>query len=198
MQLNKKLITLLAFFSLLVCVITLQDTYAKYISNASGTSTLSIARWKILVNNLDVRENLTTNALITPTFSGNSYINPNVVAPTSTGYFDLIIAGDQTDVSFDYAITISKKSGSPVDDLKLVSYTLNNGTLVNTDTGSITGTINLDDSVRTHTIRVNIEWIDDENQTMNNTLDTAATNNDYTELNVSVNFIQKTAVVASN
>lgn len=196
MQLNRKLIILLAFFSLLVCVITLQDTYAKYISKADTSSSLTISRWKILVNDIDVRQSLTSNALITPVFSGNEHINPNVVAPTSEGYFDLVINGTDTDVSFDYTITVTKKDGSPVDDLKVVSYTKDG---ITTDVeDDITGTVYLSDTNKIHDIRVNLKWVDDETQTMDNALDTNTTLASITELNVNVNFIQKTTVVAQS
>lgn len=205
MVLNKKIVFLMACISLFLCIMTLQDTYAKYATTTSGTGSLSIARWRILVNNYDVTQNLTSNSIITPVFSGSTHIAPDIIAPTSEGYFDIIIDASDTDVSFNYTINLANNATSSVQDLTLKDYDLTIGEdseedLEITDS-KITGTINLNDEIKVHKYRVYIFWNDGDGQTMNNVSDTNATpnNSDITDttrgtakIDVNVNFIQKT------
>ena len=64
MLLNKKLSLLIAFICLFLSIVTLQDTYAKYTSSVSSSANISIARWKILVNNFDIKNELTKSAFL--------------------------------------------------------------------------------------------------------------------------------------
>ena len=82
------LIIILTFFSLILCIFFIQETYAKYLTSTTEKTELKIARWKILVNNSDIRDNGSASATITPIFDKNDNIAENIIAPTSTGYFD--------------------------------------------------------------------------------------------------------------
>ena len=192
MVLNKKIVILISLFSLLICILTLQDTYAKYTSQATGTTDISIARWRILVNDFDIRQSITSNSLITPVFEGTSHIASNIIAPTSRGYFDVIIDGNDTDVSFNYTINIDVDKSSSVTDLLVTGYELDDGELVNIDNGEdITGTVYFSDTNKVKKIRVYVMW-NDETGTMDNAADTNATaNNTNAKINVNVNFTQK-------
>ena len=65
----KKLIySLLVIFSLTLCVFFVTESYAKYITSAQGNANMKVARWKIIVNNEDIRDNKTLEAEIKPTF----------------------------------------------------------------------------------------------------------------------------------
>ena len=174
MRFNKKIMILLAFVSLFLCVITLQDTYAKYTSHVNGGSNISIARWRILVNNFDIKEELTTSNLITPVFSGNENVKDGVIAPTSTGYFDIIIDSTDTDVSFTYNITVNSSEDSIVDDIVITGCSLN-GQNVGFADNTAMGTIMVNSVTKINTLRVYIEWNDGEGSTMDNAADTDTT-----------------------
>lgn len=174
MRFNKKIMILLAFVSLFLCVITLQDTYAKYTSHVNGDSNISIARWRILVNNFDIKEELTTSNLITPVFSGNENVKDGVIAPTSTGYFDIIIDSTDTDVSFTYNITVNSSEDSIVDDMVITGCSLN-GQSVGFADNTAMGTIMVNSATKINTLRVYIEWNDGEGSTMDNAADTDTT-----------------------
>lgn len=195
MVLNKKIVILISFFSLLICILTLQDTYAKYTSQAQGTTDIAIARWRILVNDFDVRQNITNNSIITPVFSGTEHIAPNIIAPTSEGYFDVIIDATSTDVSFDYTISANNNESSSVKDLIISGYKIDDGELIETEnTANITGSINYNDQSKIHTIRVYVKWNDADNSTMDNTQDTNVTKNTTNaKIDLSVHFVQKVA-----
>lgn len=171
------LIIILTFFSVILCIFFIQETYAKYLTSTTEETLLKIARWRILVNNNDIRDNKTANATITPVFDKNDNIAENIIAPTSTGYFDLIIDGSEADVSFTYQIEINPNEDSPVKDLVAEAYSINSGEKIylTEENKIITQNIMQTDSSKTATIRVYIKWEDGENATMNNEEDTGAT-----------------------
>lgn len=191
MRLNKKLIVLLAFVSLFLCVITVQDTYAKYTSQANGTTDISIARWRILLNNFDVRDSLTSTSLITPVLNNNANIANGVIAPTATGYFDIVIDSTATDVSFTYTITVDNDEDTIVDDIVITGCYLN-GQTVSFTNNTISGTIRINSATKVNTLRVYIEWNDSTGQTMDNAADTLTTTNanPVAKIAVNANFIQ--------
>ncbi len=173
MLLNRKLILLIAFVCLFLSIVTLQDTYAKYTSAINETTDISIARWRILVNNFDIRSNSSTTNLITPHFAGNANIASGVIAPTATGDFTIVVDATGTDLSFNYEFSISNAIDSPVSDIVVDSCFLN-GTEVNVNNGVVSGTIALSDQ-RTNTFVFNIRWKDGTGENMNNAQDTATT-----------------------
>jgi hypothetical protein len=192
MSLKPKIRLFVALISLLYCVSLIQSTYAKYVTSADANANIAIARWNVLINNQDVKNNSDFSSKITPVFAGNDNIAANIIAPTSTGYFDIIVNGNNSDVSFTYTITLSNDTNTKVTDLKLVNYTLDGGTATNFVDNKITGDVLLNDSNKTHTIRVYVMWNDDSStETMNNASDTAATSDGKAIMDINVNLIQK-------
>lgn len=188
---NKKIVFLIFCISILLCFLTIQETYAKYSTSNSTTTNMSIARWRILVNNFDIRNNLSTSSVIEPVFSGNSNISDGYIAPTATGYFDVLIDATETDVSFNYSISLGQNNNNEVTDLIITGYTINNGTQQTYNNTAITGTINNTDVNKTIQIRVFVTWNDGTGATMNNAADTDTTGEDATaKLDVNLNFIQ--------
>ena len=196
MLLNKKFILLIAFICLFLSIVTLQDTYAKYTSAVNETTDISIARWRILVNNFDIRSSSTTSNLIVPHFDGNTNIAANVIAPTATGYLEIVVDATGSDLAFNYTISVANSANSPVSDVVVTSCVLNPtqnspGTNLTVTNGTVTGTVGLNDQ-RVNTFLVYIEWNDGNNQTMNNAADTATTllEESVAQLNVTANFVQ--------
>ncbi len=190
MLLNKKLVLLLAFVSLFLCIVTLQDTYAKYTSAVNETTSAAIARWRILVNDYDIRNSATTSNLITPVFAGTENIASGVIAPTATGYFDIVVDATGTDLSFIYDISIANSEDSLVSDIVITGCSLNGQALSISD-NRVSGTIRLSDQ-RVNTIRVFIEWNDGNGSTMTNVDDTSTTMEEESvaKIDVSAHFIQ--------
>ncbi len=191
MRLNKKIIVLLAFVSLFLSIVTVQDTYAKYVARVDGSTDIAIARWRILLNDFDVRNQLTSSNLISPVLNGNTHIASNVIAPTATGYFVVEIDASDTDVSFTYSITVANNINTLVDDIEITNCTVN-GQSVNHHNGTITGTINVNDVSKIKEIYVYFQWNDGVNQTMNNAADTLTTTaqESVAKINVTANFTQ--------
>ena len=191
MLLNKKFVLLLALVSLFLCVITLQDTYAKYTSSLNETTNLNVARWRILVNDYDIKSNAATSNLITPVFAGTENISSGVIAPTATGYFDIIIDSTGTDLSFLYDISIANSEDSLVSDIVVKRCTLNEEDVSFTN-NQVTGTISLSNPLKVNTLRVYIEWNDGDGSNMNNQEDTSVTleSDAVAKISVTARFIQ--------
>ena len=192
MNLKRKIRFFIALISLFYCVSLIQNTYAKYVTSADANTDITIARWNVLVNGQVVKNNSNFSSKITPVFAGNDNIAANIIAPTATGYFDIIINGNSTDVSFTYTVSLNNDVSSQVNDLKLVNYTLDGGTATDFVDSKVTGNVLLNDANKVHTIRVYIIWNDDSSTaTMNNTSDTSATQDGKAIMDVNINLIQK-------
>ena len=190
---KKHFIFIMAFLSFILCIFFIQESYAKYLTATSENATMNVARWRILVNNKDIREVSTTNAIITPVFEGNEHIANGIIAPTSEGYFDLVIDATEADVSFKYSINFSVNNNSSVTDLIATKYSINNGEFIylDRDNQSISNQVLQVNNTNPINIRVYVLWDDGENATMDNTADTEATkNNNTAKMDVNLSFTQ--------
>lgn len=192
MERRKKIILLVAFFTLFLCLYSMQETYAKYLTTTNGDVKAKIARWNIVVNDTTIKNNEKLAEEITPTFVENEHIAEDVIAPTITGYFDLVIDSSNVDVSYTYNIKINESD--IISDFITTSYQIDDNTPIEiTDKAAgITDTILYTDTERIHTIRVFVEWNDDvDTQTMDDDADTAVTfDNEEVTLDVAMTFTQ--------
>ena len=189
----KKRLILLVVLSIILCLFFVQESLAKYITAADETANISIARWKILVNDEDIRGENAVNTVINPVFLGNDNIAENIIAPTSEGYFDLIIDAREADVSFKYKISMSVNQNSSVKDLVATKYVVNGGEPITMDINNqtIENTVLYGNNNSTINIRVYIVWNDGDGSLMDNSADTlATTSGNSAMMNVSLNFTQ--------
>lgn len=195
---RKKILFCFSCLFLILSLLVIKSTYAKYITSASGDANIDIARWKILVNNQDVVENKELTSVITPIFEGNDNIASNVIAPTAEGYFDILIDASNTDVSLRYEVTTSDNEDSAVADLEISGYTIDDGerqAIVGDD-----GQIKIENDILYNStdkdikLRVYLKWNDDDamGAVMDNTADTNATKTEgnMAKVNVNLKFIQ--------
>lgn len=188
-----KRLILLVVLSIILCLFFVQESLAKYITAADETANISIARWKILVNDEDIRDENAVNTVINPVFLGNDNIAENIIAPTSEGYFDLIIDAREADVSFKYKISMSVNQNSSVKDLVATKYVVNGGEPITMDINNqtIENTVLYGNNNSTINIRVYIVWNDGDGSLMDNSADTlATTSGNSAMMNVSLNFTQ--------
>lgn len=195
MKKNKKtLFFIFILIFLLIISFIIVDTYAKYLSSASSSANVSIAKWNIKVNNVTIKDNTDISSTITPVFPGNENIASNIIAPTAEGYFDLELDIQDVDVSFNYTITSTVAENSSVKDFSIVGYSIDNGPKIEFQTNdekTISEDILLNDDIQNRKIRIYIKWIDDDSQTMDNADDTlAAVSNNPAIFNVTINFSQ--------
>ena len=190
---RKHFIYILAFLSFVLCIFFIQESYAKYLTSTSENASINVARWRILVNNKDIREGNTADAVIVPVFDGNENIASGIIAPTSEGYFDLIIDAREADVSFKYKISMSVNKNSSVKDLVATKYEVNGGEPITMDINNqtIENTVLYGNNNSTINIRVYIVWNDGDGSLMDNSADTSATTSGNSAMmNVSLNFTQ--------
>lgn len=189
MKLKRKIVFFVALMCLFYCVSLMQETYAKYVSSATANAELTIARWNVLVNNQDIMNNSNFSNTITPTFAGTNHIRSGIIAPTAQGYFDITINGANTDVSFNYTVSLSLPTQNTVSDLVITKYAI--GQTEYTYSSGVTGSILLNDAIREKTIRFYVEWNDDAaTENMDNADDTAATVDGVAAVKVDINIVQ--------
>ena len=194
-MLEKKYVMLaLTLMSLFTTLCMVNETYAKYVTSANVTTNTSIARWKVLVNNDDITLGSTSTNLITPEFPGSTDIAPNVLAPNTEGYFDIVLDGSNVDVSFRYTITIGNNPNSPVTELIATKYIDDDDDdeeiEFTTTPRQITGEIHLNDTEKVKSFRVFVKW-DDSLNIMTNAEDTDTTvGNQKGMMDVTINVIQ--------
>ena len=188
---NKYIMFMITIISIFITLCMINETYAKYVTVATSTTSTSIARWKIIVNNDDVTLGSTSTSLITPIFPGSDDIRSNVLAPNAEGYFDLVIDASNVDVSFKYTITVKPNENSPVQELVATKYMINGGEEIVFDTDkTLSGEFRLNQVNKTVNIRVFIKW-DDSLEIMNNSEDTDTTvGNQNGMLDVTIQAIQ--------
>lgn len=192
-KINRKILYIVALFSLMCSLITIRETYSKYTSSATGDANLTIARWKIAINDQNILSNTSITNTINPVFTGNENTNDGVIAPKSEGYFDLVIDTTDVDVSYEYTVNINVAEESVVKDLIVTGYSINGNPKVETHNNSTTikNTVLKNSNNKIINLRVYIMWDDSENSSMNNADDTLASLSDENaSLDVTLSFVQ--------
>ena len=190
---DKKIKLFIAIVALIVCISQIKQTYAKYIESKNGDAEFTVASWRILLNNSDITEGAEMSSLINPVYENNNNVASGVIAPGSEGYFDLEINATNTEVSFNYNISITSSENSDVEDLVISAYKVDDNaiTYVNGEVNNITDTINYAVQDKVINLRIYFKWLEGEGEQMNNEADTAASVGGGTgKLNVSATFTQ--------
>lgn len=99
-----------AFIILALLLALIGGTYARYVSTATGSGSVDIAKWAVKVNEEDI-SNATGTFDLTFT-ADNADTVPNKVAPggTATAYVDVDLTG--TEVSVDFTCTLDEASAT--------------------------------------------------------------------------------------
>lgn len=202
MKNRKKLLLLLIGICICLSLFLIIQIYAKYLTSAEGSTSLTIANWNISINNLSIKNNTDISNSIVPVFPGTEHISSNIIAPTAEGYFDLNFDFSNADVSFQYEITASADENSSVKDLVATGYSIDDGEKINFENynDTISEIIELSSNVETRKIRIYIMWNDNnDSQTMTNDDDTISTTAENPALfHVNVSFTQITDVLDEN
>ena len=191
----KKCFFIIASIFAILAISFLIQTYAKYVTSASGLTSIPIAKWNIVINNKSIKNNSDISSSIIPVFPGNEHIASNIIAPTAEGYFDLLFDFSNIDVSFCYEIITNVSSESAVKDFVVTGYQIDNQDIVTFDTfnQSIKEDILLSSDIKERKIRVFIKWDDNPTtSTMDNLADTTSTISDDNAaiMDVKVSFTQ--------
>lgn len=195
LKINKKLLFfVVAIFFLVLAIITIRTTYARYVTSLATKSTVELGSWFILVNNQNILDNSNVSDWVFPSFNENTeYIAEGLIAPASTGSVQITLDYSKVTVPFRYDISFTTDTNTFLEDFELISYSVNGGeTIEVTDENPlVSDTISPDDTTRTRTLKLNFEWIDDENNSFDDIADTFFTkNNEELGLRFTMEFTQ--------
>lgn len=200
----KRLRLLVLLSALSVTLGFMSSTYSRYIADANGNIKIGFAKWQIKVNNNDITDSSVSSINIVPVIKENDNIAENTVAPTSSGYFDIVIDPTNVDVSFNYSISI-KLLNENMPDLVITEYAIIDETL--DENSQITYTPLVDEIISgsftyskdtiysPFTVRVGFKWYEGDNENMNDEADTAigkdaAINNSELQIQATIHFEQ--------
>lgn len=205
---NKKIRIILILLTLSVTLSFMSDTYSRYVIDTSSNVELSFANWQILLNEQDITDGTTSTLEITPVIEESNNVKENKLAPSSKGYFDILVNPSNVEVSFDYNVKV-KILNENLPDILISKYaildeTYKEGTTTITKKdivdNEIKGTLLYDNvtenfSFKPFTIRVFFEWYEGENETMDDKKDTeigldAANNDTKLQIEASIKFEQ--------
>jgi len=204
----KKVCFIFLLISASVCVSLMSSTYSRYVADTTGNIDISFAKWQILVNDSDIINQKDSTISFTPVVVENENVAANTFAPSSEGYIDIEIDPTNVEVSFNYKIDLSIDS-SEVTDLKITKYAIVETDYIETEedlefveenVNSITNDMIFDNKTEEFKfnkfiVRVYFEWIDGENETMDDEADslvgnTAATSDLTFKVNANITFEQ--------
>ncbi len=205
---SKKIKIILILLTLSVTLSFMSDTYSRYVVNTNSNVEMSFANWQILVNNSDITDGTATSLAITPVIEENDNIKNNTIAPSSKGYFDILINPSNVEISFKYEVSF-KVLNENLTDIKILKYAILDESYIEGETtiqsqdivdNQINGSASYDNKTenfafKPFTIRVYFEWLEGENETMNDEQDTeigidATQNNTKLQIETTLKFEQ--------
>ena len=205
---NKRIKIILILLTLSVTLSFMSDTYSRYVVDTSSNVELSFANWQILVNNQDITDSTTSTLEITPIIEASKKVKDNKIAPSSKGYFDILVNPSNVEVSFDYTVNV-KVLNENMPDILISKYAILDSKYVEGTTtvtkndltnNEIKGSATFDNkkenfSFEPFTIRIYFEWYEGENESMNDEKDTeigldSAKNNTKLQIEATIKFEQ--------
>ena len=142
-----------------------------------------------MLNDVDITTESNFTGEISPVLNGSNYVNEGVIAPAASGYFDIIIDGSESDVSFQYNLTVTQADDNTISDLRVVSYQIGTDEVTDYE-GTISNIINSGDTNKSRTIRFFVDWYDGDGEEMDNEADTLSTEDGIASFKVNVNVVQ--------
>lgn len=182
---NKKIKIILILLTLSVTLSFMSDTYSRYVVSTPSNIELSFASWQILINNKDITDGTTSSLEITPVIEASDNIKNNKIAPSSKGYFDILVNPMEVEMSFDYTVNVNVLNEN-LPDILISKYAILDSNYEEGKTpitkqdiinNEIKGSLTYDNKIENFkfeefTIRVYFEWYEGINESMNDEQDT--------------------------
>ncbi|MBR4672155.1 MAG: hypothetical protein IKO78_03000 [Bacilli bacterium] len=187
----KKHIMVLAPFFFLIGIYLLIGSYGLFESERTNTSQIDIAKWQVKVNNDSIDGSTSTFTVDNINWNSSPNVKEGKIAPGGSGYFDIVIDPNDTDVSIIYNITFDF-SNLDEDQFQIDEIIeLDNKPIVHTDTYTYSNIMTLDDinNNETNTIRVYLSWVNDENNNEKDS-DLGKVYNNSIEIPITVEILQ--------
>lgn len=174
----KKYLMVIVPLFFLIGTFLIVRTYALFESNHVSTKELDMAKWQVKLND-SIVDGATSDFTISNVYWNESEnTKSGKVAPGMTGYFDIEIDSNNTDVSIRYDVDFDfsnlDESQFKIDEI----YEIDGNEIIKTSKSTYSGVIKLgDDGV--DTLRVELSWLSDDlnnekdsllGKTFNNTL----------------------------
>jgi len=196
----KLLFFLFALLFLVLAIITIRSTYARYITSVASGGSAEMGSWFITVNNQDILTNSDLSNIIIPVLNKaneedeySEYIAQDKIAPTTVGYVEITLDYSKVTVPFRYDILFSPVSNTLLEDFTLTSYSIDGAEEIEIEDSSnpISAIIYPNDTTRQRTLKLNFEWFDGEGESYDDIADTAySRENDEIGLRFNLEFTQ--------
>ena len=192
----KKIWVLMLLIMILVTIYVINNTYAKYYSEAEGKVEQIIGKWIVKINDTNIAtgeeiQEFTINQL---QYNESDNTIEGKIAPGMTGYFDIILDATESSVAVKYDVTIDGSALVEINKFIKISKqtvvidgTEKDDEIVKTDENTYTGIVKLEDikSKKTNTVRVYVEWENDETES-NDEKDTSLGKIENTQIEIPV------------
>lgn len=189
MKSKKKLriIQILCIISLIITIVSIQKTYARYFEKIDTTYDSHIKRWLIKVNDNIIHDATSLSEVIQPVIIENDNMNNNnTLVPGRIGYFDIVIDYTYVDLVFSYEFSIEQLNNNKLADFEIYGYQIMDEEDVKIiESKEIKGVIDPTTKVNNANekkcaIRVWFRWNDGDDNIMNNKADTQFKGEDNT------------------
>ena len=166
----KKIYILISLIMIFFMIYQVTQSYAKYTSQGIANVQQQAGAWVIEINDSDISSRNSTREfqINSLTYTSNQYVLANKIAPSTSGYFEIVIDPSGSSVAVRYDVTLDLTELDDVDAINFDSaYTVVNGVetagVVRTGEYTYSGTISLSDVIanNTTTARFYIAWEDD-------------------------------------
>ena len=155
----KKRLLLFALLALAITLSVIGDTFALFETNGVADTEFEVGKWKIKINNEDISlaQTITLNDFV---YSETTHTDDGYFAPGRSASFDIVIDTSESDVSVAYNLDIDD---TILEDHPNIAFSILN---VNTNeqltTNTYSGVSYLSDTNRVVTLRLSLNWTDDE------------------------------------
>ncbi len=192
----KRWLVILFIIMLFVTCYEISTTFGLFESEQVVVVNSDIGKWQIVVNDTSIKTS-TTFEVTSVQVTGEPNVKPNNFAPGTSGYFEITIDPNDTDVSIRYDLTYDDTAilNPQISISSIVA--IEGDPLVRTGAKTYTGIIPLEDIADEEVvvIRFNISWA---NSDTNNDIDSLYGNSSETfELPIEIDFLQYTGEVIS-
>lgn len=192
----KKWLAILFIIMLFVTFYEISTTFGLFESEQAIVVNTDIGKWQIKVNDTSIKTS-STFEVTSVQVTGEPNVKANNFAPGTSGYFDITIDPNDTDVSIRYDLTYHDEMiQNPQISVTGVSV-IQGDNVIRTGNKTYTGVISLEDieDEEVVVIRFSVEWL---NSDTNNEIDSLYGNNSMTfELPIEINFLQYTGETIS-
>ena len=160
----KKGLMVLAPFFFITAIFFFQKAYSLFESNRVNTSSISIAKWQVKINDDNISGSSSTFTIDNINWIESENVKSGKVAPEMDGYFDIEIDPNKTETSVRYDVTFDFSNLDSSQFLITEIKEIDEKEIVRTGEFTYSNIFTLDDinNNETNTLRVYLSWVNDE------------------------------------